>query len=222
MSPEISGLFFLIFLAMDSLEKLNLIFAKHLPSSAVPYCLQLWEKVPFQFQITKSRKSKLGDFRYRRDRKIQTITINGDLNLYQFLLTLIHEIAHLHSFTKFGINTAPHGIEWKKTFAELMIPVLSEKIVPIDLLIPLRNHMRNPKASSSGDLFLMKEMSKYDVPSQENKSIFLSDLKPGNKFVLAGREFEKGETRRTRVLCLEVKSGRKFLIAQLAKVELSE
>jgi hypothetical protein len=80
----------------------------------------------------------------------------------------------------------------------------------------------NPKASSAGDLFLMKEMSKYDSNRQEEKSIFLSDLKPGNKFLLAGREFEKGETRRTRVLCLEVKSGRKFLIAQLAKVELSE
>jgi hypothetical protein len=207
---------------MNSLEKLSQIFEHHLPLSAIHYCIQLWEKEPFQFQVTKSRKSKLGDFRYRRDRKIQTITINSDLNPYQFLLTLIHEIAHLHAFKNFGINNSPHGLEWKKTFAELMSPILLEKIFPIDLLIPLRKHMRNPKASSSGDLFLMKEMSKYDLTSQKNKSIFLSDLKPGNKFLLAGREFEKGETRRTRVLCLEVKSGRKFLIAQLAKVELPE
>ena len=103
-----------------------------------------------------------------------------------------------------------------------MSPILIDSIFPIDLLIPLRKHMKNPKASSSRDLFLMKEMSKYDLTGQENKSIFLSDLKPGNKFLLAGREFEKGETRRTRVLCLEVKSGRKFLITQLAKVELPE
>lgn len=207
---------------MNSIEKFSLIFEKHLPASSVPYCLKLWEKKPFQFQITRSRKSKLGDFRYRRDREIQTITINGDLNRYQFLLTLIHEVAHLHAFGKFGINTAPHGIEWKKTFAELMNPILTEKIFPLDLLIPLRKHMRNPKASSSGDLFLMKEMSKYDIPNQEDKSVFLSDLMPGKKFVLAGREFEKGETRRTRVLCLEVKSGRKFLIAQMAKVQTLE
>jgi len=207
---------------MNSRENLTQIFKTHLPSSAVQYCLDLWEKEPFNFHITRSRKSKLGDFRFRRDQQIQTITINSDLNPYQFLLTLIHEIAHLHAFKKFGISVSPHGIEWKKTFAALMSPVLVDTIYPIDLLIPLRKHMRNPKASSAGDLFLMKEMSKYDSENLEEKSIFLSDLKPGNRFLLAGREFEKGETRRTRVLCLEVKSGRKFLIAQLAKVKLSE
>ena len=207
---------------MNSLENLTQIFKNHLPHPATHHCIQLWEKEPFQFQITRSRKSKLGDFRYRRDREIQTITINSDLNPYQFLLTLIHEIAHLHAFKNFGFNVSPHGIEWKKTFSELMSPILIDSIFPIDLLIPLRKHMKNPKASSAGDLFLMKEMSKYDSNRHEEKSIFLSDLKPGNKFLLAGREFEKGETRRTRVLCLEVKSGRKFLIAQLAKVELSE
>jgi hypothetical protein len=81
--------------------------------------------------------------------------------------------------------------------------------------------MQNPKASSAADLFLMKEMSKYDQKSRLTEDLFLSDVKPGNRFLLSGREFEKGETRRTRVLCLEVKSGKKFLIAQLAKVKLS-
>jgi hypothetical protein len=207
---------------MSSAKKLTQVFEHHLPSSAVNYCIELWNKEPFHFQITRSRKSKLGDFRYRRGREIQTITLNSDLNPYQFLLTLIHEIAHLRTFKKFGINTSPHGVEWKRTFVGLMDPILLEKIFPIDLLIPLRKHMLNPKASSSGDLFLMKEMSKYDLTSQENKFIFLSDLKLGIKFLLAGREFEKGETRRTRVLCIEVISGKKFLITQLAKVELSQ
>jgi hypothetical protein len=68
----------------------------------------------------------------------------------------------------------------------------------------------------------MKEMSKYDLTGQENKFIFLSDLKLGIKFLLDGRKFEKGETRRTRVLCIEVISGKKFLITQLAKVALLE
>jgi hypothetical protein len=207
---------------MNRLENLTRIFEKHLPPPSIPYILNLFQKVPFNFKISASRKSKLGDFRYRRDREIQTITINGDLNPYQFLLTLVHEIAHLHAFKLFGMNVSPHGTEWKKTFVELLSPILNEKIFPIDLLIPLRKHMRNPKASSAGDLFLMKEMSKYDSLATQTESIFLSDLKPGNKFILAGREFEKGETRRTRVLCLEVKSGRKFLIAQLAKIQLPE
>jgi hypothetical protein len=205
---------------MSTTEKLKQILSQKLPASTVNYALALWEKEPFSFKITATRKSKLGDFRYRRDRQIQTITINADLNPYQFLLTYIHEVAHLHAFVKFGIEIPPHGAEWKSTFQQLMIPLLSTTYLPIDLLVPLRKHMRNPKASSSSDLFLMKEMSKYDEKSITQEIVFLSDVKPGNRFLLSGREFEKGETRRTRVLCQEVKSGKKYLIAQLAKVTL--
>lgn len=200
-------------------EKLTEILTKHLPDSAVDYCIKLWSQEPFSFRTTASRKSKLGDFRYRRDRKYQIITLNGDLNPYQFLLTYIHEVAHLHAFVRFGITIPPHGKEWKSTFQQLMFPLFSIGAFPTDLLIPLRKHMVNPKASSSADLFLMKEMSKYDLQNKIKEEIFLSDLNPGKRFLLSGREFEKGETRRTRVICLEIKSGRKFLVAQLAKVK---
>lgn len=167
---------------MNSSEKLRQILSKHIPANSLPYCLRLWEEKPFNFTISKSRKSKLGDFRYRRDRGIQTITINGDLNPYQFLLTFIHEVAHLHTFLNFGIEIAPHGQEWKQTFQKLISPLLSVQVFPRDLLIPLQRHMRAPKASSAQDLFLMKEMSKYDLQkdrsgltpsrSQPGKSIF--------------------------------------------------
>lgn len=207
---------------MSSPEKLKQILSQKLPAAAVNYALELWEKEPFSFKTTATRKSKLGDFRYRRDRQIQTITINADLNPYQFLLTYIHEVAHLQAFVRFGIEIPPHGVEWKSTFQQLMIPILSTTFFPIDLLIPLRKHMKNPKASSSTDLFLMKEISKYDDKSANQEITFLSDIKPGNRFLLSGREFEKGETRRTRVLCQEVTSGKKYLIAQLAKVKLIE
>ncbi|MEP0711504.1 SprT-like domain-containing protein [Algoriphagus sp.] len=205
---------------MDSSEKLKQILDSKLPAPAVGYALALWEKEPFSFKTTATRKSKLGDFRYRRDRQIQTITINADLNPYQFLLTFIHEVAHLHAFVKFGIEIPPHGAEWKSTFQKLMLPLLSTAYFPTDLLIPLRKHMRNPKASSSADLFLMKELSKYDKNNSFEHVIFLSDIKVGKRFLLAGREFEKGETRRTQVLCEEVTSGSKYLISQLAKVKL--
>lgn len=79
--------------------------------------------------------------------------------------------------------------------------------------------MKNPKASSASDLFLMKEMSKYDEKNTNHEIVFLSDIRPGSRFMLSGREFEKGETRRTRILCQEVTSGKKYLIAQLAKVK---
>lgn len=200
-------------------SRLETILSKHLPPPAISYCLQLWQKQPFNFQITSSRKTKLGDFRYRRDRSIQTITLNGDLNPYQFLLTYTHEVAHLYAFIKFGVSIPPHGKEWKSTFQQLLYPILNERVFPLDLLVPLRQHMNNPKASTAGDLFLMKELSKYDNVEPLNKTTFLSDLKPGSRFMLSGREFEKGETKRTRVICLEVKTGKKFLVAQMAKIQ---
>jgi hypothetical protein len=205
---------------MNPKDQLRVIFEKHLPAPAVPYCLELWERIPFSFKVQSPRSSKLGDFRYRKDRKIQTITINSDLNPYQFLLTYVHEVAHLHAFEKFGIAHSPHGMEWKREFQGLMAPILNDTIFPKDLLIPLRHHMSNPSASSARDLFLMKEMSKYDQPSDKSENeIFLSDLTPGRQFILSGRRFQKGETRRTRVLCEEVGSGRKYLVSRLAKVK---
>ena len=211
------ALFFVIF-KMTIPPKLAEIFTHYLPEKALSYCIMLWEQEPFHFQIAANRKTKLGDFRYRSDRTIQTITINTDLNTYQFLLTYIHEVAHLHAFIKHGKTITPHGKEWKSTFQELMDPLFNLQAFPFDLAVPLRNHLKNPKASSSSDLFLVKEMSKYDQQSENFKDIFLCDLLPGNRFLLSGREFEKGESRRTRVICREIKTNKNFLIAQLAKV----
>ena len=205
---------------MKPAELLGQIFDTHIPAAAVSYCLDLWQKTPFSFKVQTPRTSKLGDFRYRKDRKIQTITINSDLNCYQFLLTFIHEVAHLHTFEELGTNHLPHGNEWKRKFQQLLEPILIDAVFPKDILIPLRQHMKNPSASPSRDLFLMKEMSKYDIPTdQSSEQIFLSDLLPGKEFLLSGRTFKKGITRRTRILCEEVDSGKKFLVSRLAKVK---
>ncbi|MFC3879500.1 SprT-like domain-containing protein [Algoriphagus namhaensis] len=213
------GTLFFVLFAMDQASRFESLIAPQIPKNAIPYCVDLWRDIPFSFKITGKRKTKLGDFRFHPDRSIQTITINRTLNPYQFLLTFIHEYAHLATFNKHGGRVSPHGKEWKSKFQQLMSPLLQDDFFPRDLLIPLQRHMRAPKASSSRDLFLMKEMSKYDLEDQLDQTVFLSDLRPGIAFELSGRIFKKGETRRTRVLCEEVKTGKKYLIAQLAKVK---
>lgn len=217
MGVSVETLFFFLF-DMNIPINLATAFTHYLPEKALAYCIMLWEQEPFRFLITANRKTKLGDFRYRSDRPIQTITINADLNPYQFLLTYIHEVAHLRTFLIHGTTIKPHGREWKSTFQELMDPLFTLQVFPVDLAVPLRNHLKNPKATSSSDLFLVKEMSKYEQKIESVDEIFLCDLPPGKRFLLSGREFEKGESRRTRVICKEINTGKSFLIAQLAKI----
>ena len=56
------------------------------------------------------------------------ITINNDLNKYRFLITLIHEMAHLVTFKDMP-RSKPHGKEWKINFQRLMLPFLHPEIL---------------------------------------------------------------------------------------------
>jgi len=192
---------------------------KQVPENAAQYCYDLWLEDPFHFIISNTRATKLGDFRFRSDRKIQTITINYDLNPYQFLITYVHEVAHYRAFKKWGLGIKPHGEHWKSTFRSLMIPMLSDLVFPRDILIPLKRHMINPKASSGADLFLNREVRKYDKGKELGHTVYLNDLKIGEEFLLKGRKFKKENTRRTRVLCLEMDSGKKYLISAHAEIQ---
>ncbi|MGY6742498.1 MAG: SprT-like domain-containing protein [Cecembia sp.] len=196
-------------------------FKKHVPESAVDYCFQLWKEKPFNFYITRDRSSKLGDFRYRRDRKVQTISINYNLSPYQFLITYIHEVAHYRAFERYGWRIRPHGPEWKLTFRELMLPVLSDKVFPKDVYLVLVRHMKNPKASTGADLLLAKVLKPYDKNFSPDKSLLI-DLPLGEIFSLQGRRFRKDQIRRTRVVCEELSTGKKYLISAHAEVRKSD
>jgi hypothetical protein len=78
--------------------------------------------------------------------------------------------------------------------------------------------MANPKASSGADLFLSKSLKKFENNTSLEISL-LADLTPGSFFELQGRAFQKELTRRTRVLCQEVNTGKKYLISAHAEVK---
>ena len=187
--------------------------------NSVHYCWDLWHEDPFHFIVTRSRMSKLGDYRYRTDQKMQQITINHDLNPYQFLITYVHEVAHHRAFRRYGRSIKPHGIEWKMTFRQLMSPMLTDLVFPKDILLPLKRYMINPKASTGADIFLSREIRKYDLKDTNHVVTYLSDIKLGDQFTLKGRQFRKESIRRTRILCLELNTGRKYLISGNAEIK---
>lgn len=202
-------------------EKLLSILEEHLPASTVAYCVSLWEQKPFDLKLTKSRQSKVGDFTSRAHALRPRITLNHDLNPYLFLLTYVHEVAHLFVHQKYGNKVDPHGDEWKRSFQELMRPLLQENAFPGEILHELTRHMANPKASSFADSNLTKVLRSFDKGLQ---LIALSDIPEGSIFRLQGKFFRKGLLRRTRVLCKEIKSKRNYLVpvdALVSDVQLS-
>ena len=198
------------------------ILQSHVPPSALEYCLNLWKASPFELKITRSRQTKVGDFTSKRTRNHPRITLNHDLNPYLFLVTYIHEVAHLYVYLKFGNRVDPHGEEWKTSFTDLMVPLLWESVFPEEILHVLRRHMIHPKASSFADAELTLALRKFDKDA--HRFATLSEIPEGSIFKLQDRYFQKGKLRRTRVVCRELKSKRDYLVpadAQVSDVQFS-
>ncbi len=105
-------------------------FRKFLPSGFEYIVTDLFMASPIKFKIVPGRKTKLGDFRMSFTGEKPQITVNGDLNPYSFLITTLHEFAHLHTFQQYGNKVNPHGNEWKANFRKLLIPVIETGNIP--------------------------------------------------------------------------------------------
>ena len=185
------------------------ILHRHLPPAAVGYCLDLWQRYPFQLVLRRSRLTRVGDFCAHRD-KGPIITLNYDLSPYVFLVTYIHEFSHHAVWIVNGNSPEPHGKEWKLAFRTFMSPLMEMDIFPPDLHACLVRHLKNPKASSYSDARLTALFRKYD--ERKRDEVLVSHLPEGAVFSLNGKTFRKGPLRRTRYLCTLIPGGRSYLV----------
>ncbi|MCX2679671.1 SprT-like domain-containing protein [Galbibacter sp. EGI 63066] len=193
------------------------VLRKYLPERAVEPCFELIRVNHVHLKIVNERVTRHGDYRTMPDGSHQ-ITVNANLNKYRFLITLVHEIAHLVAFTKYGRSIKPHGVEWKKTFQKMMLPFIRPEIFPSSLLPVLANHFRNPRASSDTDAHLSVALKEFDPQNDKN---YIFELPYGSLFrIYNGRVFKKGNKRVKRYECVEVKSGKTYLFQPNAEVEL--
>ena len=169
--------------------------------------------------VSGHRKSILGDYRHRTHFKNHRISVNGSLNKYSFLITLLHEIAHLLTFEKYGNKVMAHGAEWKSLYASLLKQFIDNKIFPGDVEKELLISLRNPAATSCAEDDLIRVLRKYDTNINGYKLVEEIPLH-GLFKIDDGKIFRKGEQQRKRFKCVEVKTGRVYLFSPVYEVEL--
>ena len=184
-------------------------YQKHIPEKAIPFVQFLIDEHHFTLKIVNQRQTKHGDFRSLSNGTFQ-ITVNNNLNKYQFLLTLVHEIAHHVTHQKFG-RVQPHGKEWKTVFQHLMLPFLQPEIYPKEILPYLANYLKNPKASTDSDVNLSLVLKGNVAETGKN---FIFDIPLGSLFIFKNTIYKRENKRRTRVECLNVNTKKVYLFNQ--------
>jgi hypothetical protein len=164
-------------------------------------------------KIVGQRTSKHGDFRRMPNGHMQ-ITVNHNLNPHQFLLTLIHEIAHHVTYQKFG-RVQPHGTEWKTVFRHLMLPFVKPEIYPTEILPHLANYLKNPKASTDSDPKLSLALRRGMAATGKS---FIFEIPNGSTFQFKNTLYKRGNKRRTRYECLNLHNKQIYLFNQNAEV----
>ncbi len=196
---------------------MNETLAKYLPEHAVEPIFELIVANEVHLKIVNERMTRHGDYRKGPTGKHE-ITVNSSLNKYKFLMTLVHEIAHLVAFKKFGRNIKPHGNEWKYTFQQLMVPFIRPEIFPMQLLPLLARHFRNPSASSDTDATLSLALKQFDAQNDKN---YIFEIPYGSVFrIYNGKIFRKGAQRTKRFECVELQTGKIYLFNPNAEVEI--
>lgn len=76
------------------MEKEN-VLSQYMPVAAAPIIARWIDYFQCEFKISKSRATKLGDYRHPFRGVGHKISVNNNLNAYAFLVTTVHEFAHL-------------------------------------------------------------------------------------------------------------------------------
>ncbi|RZL34509.1 MAG: sprT domain-containing protein [Pedobacter sp.] len=172
-----------------------------------------------EFKISKNRATKLGDYRHPFKGNGHKISVNNDLNQYAFLVTTVHEFAHLLTYNDHKNKVKPHGTEWKNNFKRMMKPFFELNIFPTDIHHTITNYLDNPAASSCTDLTLARALKKYDTNVSTTR---IEEIPVNAVFALKdGRKFKKGERVRKRYRCLCLDNGNIYLFKPLAEVLLA-
>ncbi len=196
--------------------------AEYLPDNTFHPVLSILNQYKVHLKITRQRATVLGDYRHKGMYGNHIITVNGNLNKYEFLLTLLHELAHLLTYEQHKNKVAAHGIEWKINYGKILHAFVELKCFPEDIEKALQKTIRNPAATTAGETELIKILRRYNANTRPDV-LHVEQLLEGQLFVTKdGRVFKRGNLRRKRYECIDVNTGLKYHISAIAEVKLFE
>jgi len=194
--------------------------ANYLPDGAFEPVVQLIHQYKVHLTVTRERKSVLGDYRHPFLGSNHKITVNGNLNKYEFLITLLHELAHLLCFEQYRNRVEAHGKEWKNIYGSLLKAFIDLDFFPEDIRKSLKKTLLNPAATANGETALLLVLRRYN-PMQKAGVVVLAHLADGTLFKeIKGRTFRKIKLRRKRIECVEIATGNIYLFSALSEVEI--
>lgn len=200
---------------MDKVNVLN----RYLPPGAAPVIARWIDYFKCEFKISRGRTTKYGDYRHPFQGEGHRISVNYNLNPYAFLITTVHEFAHLLTWNEHKRSAKPHGAEWKSNFKRMMRPFFEQEIFPADVKQAIISYLENPSASSCTDLNLFRTLNRYD--HKPEGIVHVEKIPVNDLFSMKnGRVFRKGERVRKRYKCVEIKTGLVYLFNPLAEVSL--
>lgn len=192
----------------------------YLPDGAFEPVLALIHQYKVHLTVTKARKSVLGDYRHPFLGANHKISVNGNLNQYEFLITLLHELGHLLCYEQYKNRVDAHGKEWKYLYGTLLADFIQKDIFPPDIKKSLQKTVMNPAATANGETALLLILRKYDTVKKEGMA-FVAQLPEGALFETEkGKLFKKIKKRRIRIECVEVATGDVYSFSGLSEVKI--
>jgi len=194
------------------------ILMQYLPGETVDQVSSFLVKYAIQLKITRTRASKLGDYRSPGRNGKHCISINGNLGKHYFYLVFLHELAHLMVWNKYKNRVNPHGKQWKEEFSGLLRQALFLDMLPAELKMPVYEFSKKVKATFASDATLFKALKSLDTAQQD--AITIEDIPEESYFVASnGRMFKKEGKLRKRYRCFCVNNNRRYLFHPMAVVQ---
>lgn len=190
----------------------------YLPEGSFEAVAQYLHQYKVHLTITKERQTILGNYRNKVFDKNHRISVNGNLNKFSFLITLLHELAHLLAYEKYGHSILAHGTQWKEEYGKILSEFIPKKIFPLGIERLLLHSLKNPAATTCAEPQLIRALKKYDT--RKEGYFFVEELPEGSLFkVISGAIFKKGERIRKRFKCIEVATKKLYLFSPVYEVE---